>query len=138
MSKRMLLIFLVLAVSLAGAGADDQAEKEAVEAAKAWLALVDGGDYAGSWDQAASLFKGAVGKDQWRQQMSAVREPLGKLVSRKVKSSTYTKSLPGAPDGEYVVIQFQTSFQNKQSAVETVTPMKEKDGTWHVSGYYIK
>jgi len=23
-------------------------------------------------------------------------------------------------------------------AVETVTPMKEKDGSWRVSGYYIK
>ena len=30
-------------------------------------------------------------------------------------------ALPGAPDGEYVVIQFETAFQNKARAVETVT-----------------
>lgn len=47
-------------------------------------------------------------------------------------------SLPGAPDGEYVVIQFETSFEKKKSSLETVTPMKEKDGAWRVSGYYIK
>jgi len=47
-------------------------------------------------------------------------------------------SMPGAPDGEYVVIQFESSFANKESAVETVTPMKGEDGVWRVSGYYIK
>jgi hypothetical protein len=46
--------------------------------------------------------------------------------------------LPGAPDGEYVVIQFETSFENKKSAIETVTPMIEINGGWRVSGYFIK
>lgn len=27
---------------------------------------------------------------------------------------------------------------NKKSAIETVTPMMDKDGKWRVSGYYIK
>jgi hypothetical protein len=42
------------------------------------------------------------------------------------------------PDGEYVVFQFNTSFEQKAAAVETVTAMREKDGTWHVAGYFIK
>jgi Protein of unknown function (DUF4019) len=63
---------------------------------------------------------------------------MGKLVSRKVKSASYTTFLPGAPDGEYVVIEFNTSFGNKKSGIETVTPKMDKDGTWRVSGYYIK
>ncbi len=46
--------------------------------------------------------------------------------------------MPGAPDGEYVVIQYDSSFEHKQAAVETVTPMLDKDGKWRVSGYYIK
>ena len=87
---------------------------------------------------AAQLFKAAVTKQQWEQSMVGVRRPLGKLISRKVKSKQYATSLPGAPDGEYVVIQFQTSFENKRAAIETVTPMLDKDGKWRVSGYYIK
>jgi hypothetical protein len=63
---------------------------------------------------------------------------MGDLISRNVKSARYTDSLPGAPDGEYVVIQFSTSFTNKKTAIETVTPMKDPDGKWRVSGYYIK
>ncbi|MEA1992696.1 MAG: DUF4019 domain-containing protein, partial [Thermodesulfobacteriota bacterium] len=70
--------------------------------------------------------------------MQAVKKPLGKILSRKLKSKNYMTSLPDAPDGEYVVIQFETSFENKKSALETVTPMLDKDGKWRVSGYFIK
>lgn len=63
---------------------------------------------------------------------------LDSTTLREVASAKFTTTLPGAPDGEYVVIQFSTSFDNKQSATEMVVPMKEPDGTWHVSGYYIR
>jgi len=113
-------------------------EKEAVKAAEAWLALVDAGNYGKSWEESSQLFRNAVTKEKWQQSLEAVRTPLGDLVSRKSKTTQYATSLPGAPDGEYVVIQFTTSFKSKSSAVETVTPMKGSDGVWRVSGYYIK
>jgi hypothetical protein len=113
-------------------------ETAAQTPAEEWLALVDAGDYAASWKTSASFFQAAVSQDQWAQTVAAVRRPLGDLVARKFKSAAYTKSLPGAPDGQYVVLQFDTSFANKKVAVETVTPMLEADGTWKVSGYYIK
>jgi len=113
-------------------------ETEAVTAAEGWLALVDAGKYGESWKAVSRYFKIAVPQGQWEQSLKAVRSPLGKLVSRKLLSKTYMTSLPGAPDGEYLVIQFETSFQDKKSAIETITPMKEKDGKWKVSGYYIK
>ena len=67
-----------------------------------------------------------------------MRKPLGSLKSREVKSVEYHTSLPGAPDGQYVVIQFKTSFEHKESAIETITPMLDKDKKWRVSGYYIR
>ena len=119
------------------AGAED-AETVAVRAAESWLALVDKGAYEQSWDEAAAYFKGAIAKDNWQSALSAARAPLGDPISRQLKSATYATSLPGAPDGEYVVIQYGTSFTKKRSSVETITPMKDPDGTWRVSGYYIK
>ncbi len=133
----VLLVVVVLLVS-ACAFSDEAAEKAAVESANRWLALVDGGNYAASWDEAATLFRNAVAKDQWVKQVGAVRVPLGKLESRKLKSATYTTQLPGAPDGKYVVIQYESSFEHKKSAIETVTPMLDKDGHWRVSGYFIR
>ena len=43
-----------------------------------------------------------------------------------------------ADAGKYVVIQYTTRFANKADATETVTPMRETDGSWKVSGYFIK
>ena len=112
-------------------------EQAAVQSAEAWLALVDDGKYGDSWKEAAALFKNAVTKEKWAESMDGARSPLGKLIQRSVASSSYKTSLPGAPDGEYVVIQFQTEFEHKASAIETVTPLKEENGSWRVSGYYI-
>jgi hypothetical protein len=59
------------------------------------------------------------------------------MKSRELISADYTKTLPGAPAGEYVVIRYNTTFETRK-AVETVTPMKDMDGTWKVSGYYVQ
>jgi hypothetical protein len=122
----------------AGAMAADKPEDLAQAAAESWLKGVDSGLYGASWDEASKLFKGAVTKEQWKQAAGAARGPLGKVVSRKRKSSRYTQSLPGAPDGQYVVIEYDTVFEKKASAVETITPMRDPDGVWRVSGYFIR
>ncbi len=118
--------------------AEQKDEKLAQDAADSWLALVDAGKYSQSWNEAASFFKQKVTAEQWESAVKSVREPLGKLESRKLKHSQYTKTMPGAPDGEYVILQFDSSFANKKAAIETVTPMKDKDGKWRVAGYFIK
>ncbi len=112
--------------------------KAAELASEAWLKFVDSGDYSKSWIEASSYFKAAVTEKEWEQKVTAARKPLGALISRKLRSAQYTTKLPGAPDGEYVVIRYDTSFANKKSAIETVTPMLDKDGHWRVSGYYIR
>ena len=140
MGYRIVCLIIAGLILSGGTAISGDAGKEAaaVSAAKKWLALVDAGEYASGWKEAAELFRNAVKPEQWEQSMQAVRKPLGKLISRKVQTKIYETSLPGAPDGEYVVIQFATSFENKKTAIETVTPMMDKDGKWRVSGYYIK
>jgi hypothetical protein len=134
----VLILAILLAPGLLGF-AQDIDKKEAAEAvAGNWLNLVDSGAYAQSWEEAASGFKAAVTRPQWEQAMRANRAPLGAVQSRKSMAATYATQLPGAPDGEYVVIQYDTSFEHKKTAIETVTPTRDKDGKWRVSGYYIK
>jgi hypothetical protein len=138
---RQIIFLLVLSLTLMGSLVEAKNTKKeiaAVAAAEQWLLLVDEGKYNQSWREAAKYFKNAVSQHKWQQSLQVVRSPMGKLISRKVKTQVYKTSLPGAPDGEYVVIQFETSFKNKKAAVETVTPMMDEDGVWRVSGYYIK
>jgi hypothetical protein len=122
------------------AEAQDKAKPEtaAQQAATDWLALVDAGKYSESWQTASKMFQGAITNEKWQDALHSVRDPLGKVLSRKLQSATLTHSLPGAPDGDYVVVKFDTSFEHKQSAVETITPVREADGQWRVSGYFIK
>jgi hypothetical protein len=142
MVRRRAIILGLSALSLAGLGrtlaAQPASEAEAVKAAEAWLKLVDAGQTAQSWEEAAPLFKQAVTKEQWQQALGSVRTPLGKATSRQLLSKQTMKSLPGAPDGTYVVIQYQTSFEKKSSAVETITPMLCAGGRFRMSGYYIR
>jgi hypothetical protein len=129
-------LILVLPVSLLAN--EKEAIGKAQGAAASWLALADSAKYGQSWDEAASLFKAAVPRADWERAVKGARAPLGAVRSRKIRSANFSRTLPGAPDGEYVVIQFDTQFEHKAAAVETVTPMREKDGSWRVSGYFIK
>lgn len=113
-------------------------EEAALAAAKTWLGLVDAKEYGESWETAAAYFKSTVTKEYWEQALPAIRKMFGEPISRKLGSITFTQSLPGAPDGEYVMIEIMTSFEDKKHAVETVIPMLESDGEWRVSGYFIK
>ena len=131
-----LLVFQTASKALSSSSSND--DEAAVLAAEAWMSRVDNGKYAESWDEAAQYFKGAISKDQWEQSLRAVRNPLGNNSSRELMSKDYQTSLPGAPDGKYVVIQFKTSFENKESATETITCMMDSDGKWRVAGYFIK
>jgi hypothetical protein len=113
-------------------------ENAAVASAQTWLAEVDHGNYEQSWKEAAAFFQAAVTESGWESALNVYRKPLGEMKSRKLLGANEAESLPGAPDGKYVVMQFETSFAVKKTAVETVTFMREKDGTWKAAGYFIK
>jgi hypothetical protein len=139
MTKLVAVVTVALALlgSSAYAATNDVVGR-AQDAAEAWLALIDSAQYARSWDDAASIFKASVSKPDWENTCRSVRSPLGAVRSRILKSATFTRTLPGAPDGEYVVIQYDTEYENKVAAVETIAPMHDKDGSWRVAGYYIR
>lgn len=131
-------ILIVLALSTVVLADEAAMKKDAQSAGEQWLALVDAGKYAESYDAAAPMFKGALTKPDWQKALNAARTPLGSNVSRRLASATYATSLPGAPAGKYVVMQFNTSFQNKKQAVETLTLALSDDGEWRSTGYFIK
>lgn len=134
---RTLLIATAVAASSVVCQADEKTD-QGVKAAESWLALVDAKEYKKSWEEAAPVFKGQVSEKDWDKMVSSVRKPLGDVKSRELLGAQFTTTLPGAPDGEYVVIQFKTNFVDKPESVETVVPMKDEKGAWRVSGYFIK
>src|SRR5215471_17591981 len=125
---------------------NEAAEEAATSTAERWLALIDGADYAESWNQASSLlksgvetsvlFKRGISEDQWRSTTATAQTHLGKVESRTLRSRRYVEELPGEPEGEYVVMEYEASFgSEKKNGVEKVILTKDHDGEWRVSGY---
>jgi Protein of unknown function (DUF4019) len=130
----MFSILLALALST---GSEPRGQQPDLTAANAWVSLVDAKRWNDSWAAAGTLFKSQIRRGRWASTIARVREPLGGVSSRVLKSATRSRSLPGAPDGEYVVVQFQTSFTNKAAATETVV-LSHEASAWKVDGYFIK
>ncbi len=106
--------------------------------AELWIVGIDAGKYSQSWKDAAKFFQTAITESGWVSALEGTRKPLGAVKSRAIRDMKKATALPGAPDGEYLIIQFDTSFGAKENAVETVTFMLEKDGSWRAGGYFIR
>ncbi|MEO5913220.1 MAG: DUF4019 domain-containing protein [Luteolibacter sp.] len=109
-----------------------------VSQAQIWMCAVDSGSLLKSWEQAAEFFKKSVTPDQWRQSMESFRKPLGEPKFRKLKNVTEATSLAGAPDGRYLVMQFETVFASERRLSELVTFQQGKDGIWRAAAYSIQ
>jgi len=108
--RRYIICLVIISLSLWGnlaSAHEKEKEKAALIAAKNWLSLVDSGNYAESWQKASKYFKNFVPEKQWQQSLNTMRHPLGKVISREVEIKQYKTSLPGAPDGEYVVMKLE-------------------------------
>lgn len=131
-------VLLAPAVHAQGAQDPAAAVARATDSAARWLAVADAGKWDDSWEQLAPTARSMVGKSAWHGSVAEARTPLGEVKSRKLQSASFTHALPGAPAGDYVVIQYATEFANKPQSVETVVPMRLPDGSWKVSGYFVR
>ncbi len=111
---------------------------EGSAASDSWIQLIDSGKYRESWSTASELLRKSSDRNKWTEKVTGERKPLGKLITRSAASREYMTSLPGVPDGEYVVIKFRSSFEKKKNIVEIVTAVREPDGKWKGAGYAVK
>lgn len=137
--KKVLLILTILMLGVTGFVHGETAlEADAVKAADEWLVLLDQKEYKQCWTKSAKYFREQVEIEHWENGMQHISNTLGSVESRTMRSANYIRALPNAPMGEYVVIVYDVALKDGKTAVETVTPMKDPDNLWRVSGYYIK
>ena len=117
---------------------DTEKAEQALVAAAQFLSLVDAAEYGRSWQQGAELLKEKVSREQWIDQLTKIHALYGALIERSHRESTFTTSALDSPDGEYIILQYESSFKNKESVNETVIATLEPDGNWRVAGYHIQ
>jgi len=76
-------------LSARAAGDEKAAVKNATSATQKWLELLDKGKYKESWETAAPIVRERVTKPQFIQGVESARKPLGKVISRNLKSTMY-------------------------------------------------
>lgn len=130
------LMVLLLTCGMLSAVCADEREDAAREVVSSWLTLVDAGDYAASWRQAAGHVKAQIAQDQWTRFIAEVRATQGAVKTRRLSTVTPTLNPPRALPGEYFTFVFQTEFE-KTNAAETVMLFFD-DGVWRVSSYVIR
>jgi hypothetical protein len=141
---RLAVVLLLTALFMPSPTRADDADDPrpaAVAAMQAWLREIDQDQYAQSWKDASAFFQKALTSDAWTAALNAARAPLGKCNGRKLASALHQTEVPspaGTIKGDFVVAQFDSSFDNLKYAVETVCFEKADDGTWKASGYYVK
>ena len=92
---RILPIFISTLLILSGSTqvkAQTPDETAALLSDTQWLHLIDAGDYPGAWKSSAKIM-----------QDGAPEPDLAKAIRKQVQT---TKSLPGPPDGLYVVAEY--------------------------------
>jgi len=112
-------------------------EAAAAKAAVEWLKLIDGAEYGKAWDESASAFRERVTRQQWVDGVPKNRSEFGAFKSRTPTGTAYRASIPGAPEGEYVMVRFASDFEKNPASEEVVTVMLQS-GAWRPVGYLLR
>ena len=112
-------------------------QEAAARVAAEWLKLIDSADYGKAWEECAPLFREKVTRPQWLDGVPKNRAEYGQFRSRKLSGAAYRKSLPGAPDGDYVTVRFISDYEKNPAADEIVT-LTYQGGAWRPLGYLLR
>jgi len=134
--RSLALICLAWLVTGAALAQDPKASAAQAEA-RDWLALADRSDAKASWNAAGKKFQEAMPMSGWADALAKARDRLGSVKGRTIFKTGFKKTFPGAPEGDYALIVYTTSFANKARSRETLTLERESDGKWRVVGYSI-
>ena len=107
-------------------------------ASRSWLADLDAGRYADTWEDADPLLKGTMTRAQWETGLVRARGPLGPVIARKIRQASCTRGTQADPEAEICLVQYDTHFENRPLGDERLTVLKGRDGTWRVASYSLR
>ena len=88
--------------------------------ARGFLQQLDQGQSDEPWQAMSAHFQAITDQARWKIRQQVIRASYGPLLSRDFKNVSYRTSFSLSPDGEYVIVQFRSSYQNKAESIETV------------------
>jgi hypothetical protein len=137
MSPKIHVLAALLFFSGSTLATDLRIEADIDRHARAWLVPIDNRDPDAAWESSSELMRSTVPKSDWEKALRPIAA-FGTVNRRTPTSVTFSVKLPGAPDGQYVVINYDTAFTGKEKTVESVILRREADGLWRGVGYRVQ
>ena len=91
---------------------------EALKFAHDYLEAMDRGQYAQTWIANDQVMQNIIGKGEWVGGLNKTRSQLGRVETRSLRSKRMAINPNGLPRGVYVVLEYDTSFENAINAEE--------------------
>jgi len=110
-------------------------DRDSIDAGMKWLALIDGGNAGAAWDLSSKQLKSSVTRDAFIKGMRDARKSLGKLETRTAERFARSHQLPGAPEGDYAIIDYTARFAQGKKLQERLVWSIEEGDIWRVAGY---
>jgi hypothetical protein len=127
-----LLALLHAEPSLAAEG-----ETDPLLAAESFLQALDAGDYEKSWRMTSPLLQARAPRDAFELAVGPVRSSFGPALGRAIKYQRHLDTASALPDGTYLYVVYESSFEKKNNSNERVIVHLEADGCWRVCEYLI-
>jgi hypothetical protein len=112
---------------------DNQLEK-ASSAASLWLELWDSEKCKESYAALSSLTRADTSEASWVDYCTRLNKTIGPR-SRDLIAAAFTSALPGKTQQPVAVLAYHTSSEFKQSFIEIVALIVEKNGAWTITNY---
>lgn len=111
-----------------------------LDAAQRAAMVVDAGQVAQLWNDASSVAKRTVSRDDFVAGIAGLRKPLGTLVGREwlTVRRTMSDGNTAVPAGLYGSVEFAATYAGNRTVLELVTFRLDEDGVWRLSGYTLQ
>ncbi len=129
-------LFMIIFPILSETPDADKAER-ARAAAAVFLDRVDAEEYGDSWDLLADLAQEKISREKWTEQLAEARERSGTLVEREQEDASFSTEAKDSPEGEYILLSYDSRFEKAADVTEYVTVMLTDQG-WKVAGYFMQ
>ncbi len=110
---------------------------QAIVAAEQFVELIDDNDFAVAYEGASELMHLSHSEADWVARVKLSALLVGAVQKRKLISVLARESYPRFPDGEYLLVYFESQRERKQKATEVVL-VHAVAGKWQVCTYRLK
>ena len=136
-TPKIVIITIYLSSLLSFTCSAETFSSQAIAIAETFSATIDAQNYQAAYQSGSKFLHLTAPESQWVSETERTREILGSTQQRKLIAVKSISTYPGLPDGEYMLVFFETKMENKAKAAEVLL-MAQIDGAWKVCSYHLK